>query len=551
MALFDFRRSKGESRDAAPRDAAGCKAWLASLQRPESPETLGSVTAYASQLNAIGVSAAQQLAVLDQIRAFVFEVLRARVDFGEFRSLPLNLGEVAPVFALRDCVAVLCKAHEALIGATNDADFDRKALHRALDLHAHLVCLFLAMRMVVPTDLWDVLCRYGQRVRELDAQDVVQPDALNAILGETCREAFTTPMLLALADPAALTQVEFLVVRALARRYAARVSFRIDLANSPGLQAQARPQVPPGPVLKLAGHEVRLDTQRVQPSISARVAALDEGKTAVQIGLGERISSTSSRALLQHLVRLWGPINVANIDAPEHQWRKPMAEFTLAMIGFAVKTETADRRPGGRAYAYDQGRYDGLTRSHEDLERAKLAELLAQAETWQLNGEVSSTLLCTRRHSRPRISLNQLVTLKPGGKGGPTPLLLGQINGLQQGGADQTSASARDQGSSVHHVRVRLLDGLPVRIKASIDGEELESAFVLIPVTPGASPDLSTPTLWDRFRAAPQGYTVVLPLRSNRGGVLRAAAGGSVINLVLGDSVQRGVDFEQFVIAPA
>lgn len=553
MALFG-RFSLGKKKSGAIRDAAACAAWLTTLGR--SDEALASIAEFliegAQDTLALGV----QMEILDQVRVLVFAELCGRVDHAEFRALPLSTADTASVWgvvdttnALRDAYQRLALRHtDPVSGATPDPAARLTALHRALDLHGHLITLYLSVCMAVPAGIWDQHCRMGQLVRELDGQDNPQDDALNATVSATCREAFVAPVLLALADPAALSQTEFRLVRALARKYAGKVGFRIDPLANPTARAAARPVINPGAVLRLGEHLVRFDSQRVRPSFDSRIEALDAGKSPAQIGFGDRLSAAASRALLVRLIRLWGPLTTDAIDAPEHQWRKPGHDQALAILGMPGQRESASQRPSSLpvsgTYSYERHRRDGLTRSQQEIERDRLADLLAQGETWQLSGEVADTLLCTRTQLRPRVSINQLVALKPGGKSGNTPLLLGVVQGLQQ--TLEPDDEGRMRPAVAHLLRVRLLTGLPLLVNASSEGADIECAFLLVTAPPGSAPDLSTDQIWERVRAAPQQYSLILPLANYRPQrAVRAAAGGGVANLQCEELLLRGLDFDQ------
>src|SRR5208282_2256407 len=127
-----------------------------------------------------------------------------------------------------------------------------------------------------------------------------------------------------------------------------------------------------------------------------------------------------------------------------------------------------------------------------EVERARIERILDGAETWSLIGETPDSALCMRRAIRPRLSLGQLVGLKLGGKAGPTPFLLGSVQGLQQGINDNSEGVARP--ALTHLIRVRFLPGLPQLVKASVDQVEVDWVYLLSPNAP-ARDDVS---IWEQ-----------------------------------------------------
>jgi len=168
-----------------------------------------------------------RLQVLEPLRAALYMALRENAELDEFRTLPLQTAEVSPVWELFDAFGLLRDAYRSLIIPLADEPplpgDDRPqltALHRAIELQAQRLSLCLVLRLAVPVPEWEMLCRLGQTVRELDVHDITRPDPYQASYSQTCREAFVAPIYMALCDPAVLTRVEFKAVRAFARKFA-------------------------------------------------------------------------------------------------------------------------------------------------------------------------------------------------------------------------------------------------------------------------------------------------------------------------------------------
>lgn len=564
--MLRFRRSNDKQTRqelSAIQDASACKAWLATFAAFENADNLRRVAEFIGELMEGQIAPARKYEVIDRVRVGLYSAARERVRDNDLRTVPLTSAESEPVWALIDTLEDLREAYELLITrlatasagvvpALNGASPSEAgsppskitALHRALDLNAHVLVLYSRMRVAVPERLWDQHCRMGQLARQLGCQNEKIGDPLRATLTETCREAFNIPLLLALADPTMLSQQEFTAAYACASRWAGKVGYRIDSAAERG-SAPARPSSNPGPVIPLCAneHQVRLDTQRALKSVQRRLDLLEAGSTPQSIGLGDTVGTAAARALLKGLMRRWGAIMPESIDFPEQLWRPSPSEFALAVTGLSQVTDSLYRQgpPAAQTSPYDYHRMrdDALTRSQGEIERARIDRLIEDAETWSVVGETPDSALCMRRHSRPRLSLGQLVGLKLGGKVGPIPFLLGSVHGLQQGINDNSQDVARP--ASTHMVRIKLMPGLPQAVRAAVDQVELQWVYLLIPNAPGTSNE----SIWDQARADPENYSLVLPLAAFRPArTMRVVAGGLATALRLEELVTRGLDFD-------
>jgi hypothetical protein len=567
MVTLRFRRASethARSEFQAASDAAKARAWLATLAPADSPENLKRIGEYIGEVMEGPLGPARKYEIIDRVRVVLYTQLRDRVRVLEFRPVPLLANEAEPVWSLIDTCEDLREAYELLIPRLGDdphevpvsrASPGREeglapvatkvmALHRALDTNAHVLVLYLRLRVAVPERLWDQHCRLGQLARQLGVSNVEVEDPLHSSLTETCREAFNLPLLLALADPTMLSPPEFLAAMACALRWASKVGFRIDSALELG-GPPVRPATNPGPVIQLAGneHQVRLDTQRVLKSVEHRLALLDEGNSPHSLGLGDSIGPAASRNLLAGLLRRWGTVMPESIDFPEQVWRPSPSEFALAAIGAAQGADGPHRHistlTGSITYDYTRMPEDALTRTRGEIERARIEQMLEEAETWSVVGEVPDSVLCMRRHVRPRLNLGQLIGLKLGGKVGPIPFLLGSVQGLQQGINDNSQGVARP--ASTHLVRIRLIPGLPQPVRAALDQVDIEPAYLMVP---NAVP-LDDAPIWDRVRAAPTQYALVLPAATFRPArTLRVVAEGTPTALRLEELVHRGLDYD-------
>jgi hypothetical protein len=601
-----LRFSRSEIAPADPKvqivDGPAAKAWLAGMAQPATRENLAEITQVLYALGAQGAeeSVAMQprrkFAIADRVRATILPLLTATYGEDRFKVLPVD-DEVARHFwavaeaalALRDVyawlVSQLPKAPAAIdvldseeveaATATVSAVSATTALHRALDLSAFVLVAIQRGHWAVPPALWDRHCVLGQLVRDLDCQDVDTVDALRLSATKTCRAAFVFPILVALADPAARSGPEFEVARMGAQRWSARVGFRLERQED-GAPPPQRPVSTPGPTVVFGATVVRFDTQSMLHSIDKRIAALNEGLSPREAGIGDLLRAPTALELLASLKQRWGAKTPQEIDSPDRAWRASNGLSIVVAVGMPSRDgPTAASHgipPSGRStYKYQRSREGAITQTREELDRARVEQLFERAETWSIVAESPDAIRCIRKHPRPRIGLSRLVSLRMGSDQRGTAFLLGWVEALQ--GSTTVLDDGIIRSTSAHQVRVRLAPGVPQLLQASADDLEIEAAFLLVPggdadagrragrVVPFV-PMLSDSGLrnslvvedgdgWDNVRRTPRDYGLVLPhacFRPQR--VIKATRQGAFAMLRLEELMMRGSDFDLVRFTP-
>ena len=612
--MLRFKRNEASAAGRAPRivDAAAARSWLASFRQLGNAESLAAIGTFLAGLGAAGqgegdadLTPDRKYDIAERVRAALTKVLAERSRDGEYGAVPLAEREVALLWpaietasTLRDVYAWLASQlpeHVVPPGIDDDemASAGRSrgsaqdsahassvttrvdALHRALDINAQILALVQRAHIAVPVTLWERHCALGQRMREIDCQDVEVPDPQRISVTGTCRAAFVAPVLIALADPAARSEAEFNTIEAAAQHWAGKVGFRI-VSDSEAFGQPVRPVANPGPAVMLGRHAVRFDTLILVAALERRLTALAEGKTPREIGLSEALGVAAARALLLSLMQRWGPVAPVAIDAPDRAWRRAAPEaHLLAVVGMPGKEgapldATLGHTTGAyAAYHYQRMKEGGITRSREAIDHARIEQMLESAESWTLVAEAPDSLRCVRRQARQRLVLHQLVGIKLGAGDSRAPFLLGWTEALQQITLQNEDGSA--QPTSNHAVRIRLAPGVPQILRVSADEIELDCAFLLAPTvteskTAGVfarappydplgigrdpDPDMSGSLMapesgWTAVRAAPRDYRLVLPLATYRPQrVLRAVLDGTAAALRLEDLSMRGADFD-------
>ena len=619
--MLRFSRSDEPSVEKKPRivDGAGAKTWLAGMSQPgsvanllEIAEVLNALGARGEENGAPALPPSRKFAIAERIRGVLVHVLVERAREDSFATLPL-----ADEFSLRfwpaiDAVSALRDAYAWLVsqlpetsaeigdvpqssegsGASAGSGFSLSrvdALQRALDLNAQAMLVIQRARWPVPASMWERHCTLGQLVRDLDCQDIEITDAQRTSATRTCRAAFVLPIMVALADPASRSVVEFDVIRVAAQRWSKKVGFRIERRSSKNagaihadaINAPARPVPNPGPSVALGNFLLRFDTQSAMTSIDKRIEALDEGKLPREVGIGDSLRPQAARELLLSLRQRWGSVAPPDIAAPDRAWRNATSESqVLAMVGMPGRDDAFHEADlgaisqlgrGQDTYAYQRMKHGGITRPREVVEADRIDHLLASAETWTLAAESPDAIRCVRKHAKPRIGLNRLIGLKLGSRDQAAPLLLGWVEAIQ--GTTLEDDERRVRHTSAHSVRVRLAPGLPQVVRASIDDAELACAFLLSPSaggsrTPASRPGTYVPMQsdsglqpselrepdsdgWQAVRAAPREYGLVLPHATFRPlRLVRVVRDGVLAVLRLEELLMRGADFDLVRFTP-
>lgn len=603
-----LRFSRSDHSPAAKKapivDGPAAKAWLAAMSQPGSLASLADMTQVLHALGPSGVEDGvgallpqRRFAIAERIRGVLLPILQERGNDERLAFLPVDEDLARHCWAAIDAAAALRDAYAWLVSQLAEAPVEVDssisgstiagglqstsitgvgALHRALDVDAQLMLCIQRARWAVPTAVWERHCVLGQLVRDLDCQDVEVPDVLRASLTRTCRAAFVTPVLVALADPAARSTPEFHVVRMAAQRWAGKVGFRLERRVDGGV-APARPIANPGPSVQLSNFMLRLDTQSAMQSIDLRLDALAEGKTPREVGIGDTLRPQAARELLVQLRLRWGAVSPAEIDSPDRAWRPHGGGLQVMAVVGMPHADT--RRAGGDAtargapnpYAYQRERHGGITRSRDEIVLERVTRLMSGAETWTLAAESGDAVRCIRRYPRPHIGLQRLIGLQLGTAGADAPFLLGWVEALQ--GSGVRDAEGRMLQSGAQQVRVRLAPGIPQLLQASIDDAELDWAFLLVPGVGAAAgrngraapfvPMLSDagPNAclsltgddegWTAVRTSPRDHALVLPhatFRPQR--LVRAGRAGMPATLRLEELVMRGSDFDLVRFTP-
>ncbi len=549
-------------------DPASCKEWLATLVPPDAEENLQRLNAFLAEIRS-GIessdwTAERKFMIVERVRVMVVGLLQDRLHDAEARSTLLEPDVAIELWRLIETAAVLRDTYKALVPSlparSQEPLHDKAAaaarpcavdaLHRAIDLSAMMLCLNQRVRIVVPAALWDAHCELGKMVRQLDCHDEVVQDAQRLALTDTGRKAFVMPILVALADPFALSLNEFAMMSFATHLWAVRVAFRIDPGGA--ITLTARPETKPGPCVYLGEYRVRFDTQSLIRNINRSLLALEEGVLPKDWARERNLSVPGLKNLLLLLKRRWGLVEPEEINYPEISWRPPSVGNLLAVAGWQDHDKQRETRAltdhGGvglsrSTYVYQRQREDRIAQTQEEADQARLQRLLVHAETWNLAGETADALLCARRQYRPSLYLNQLVGVKLGAENAESPYLLAWVQGLQQSTSEDQVGLLRP--SSTHLIRLHLFAGRVRTLRVVLGRADPVHAYLLMPLDFHDISD-QTERLMEAMQASTQGFTLILPVTSYAEGCsIKMLLTGEEADFRMAELLTRGLDFDQ------
>ena len=233
-----------------------------------------------------------------------------------------------------------------LEGSTELQGVKAKLLQRALYIGKQLIIVHGFARRIPSAELWQELHAYYRLAEMLDCamagvSDHLMPDAE----GLSCYSTYSHGLLLALADPYALTVRQIELADRWLGQWARKVFPYAKQRESEGPVIIVDLEGPHGAVLAStsAGNHsssVRFGyPAKLATSVRGRLKRLANGTTPSQLQLGDDVSADAATVLLRHLDARWHQVPVAG-----HRKRSMAIEIA------AGGTEAAYFRVGGRSF---------------------------------------------------------------------------------------------------------------------------------------------------------------------------------------------------------
>ncbi|MDK2123124.1 hypothetical protein [Parachitinimonas caeni] len=348
----------------------------------------------------------------------------------------------------------------------------------------------------------------------------------------SCAAAFSQALLLAAANPSAMSIKQILWVDRLLDRWSNQTPL---LVNPPqdcdkGMLTLQLDQ--PGEAKRLdpppRGETFRyIDTDSLARSIRKRIKYLRAGESPAQLGLGEEYSATASESYLISLYQEWCDMPVDRA-LPRHT-AEGIAEITTTMeqsytfIGGAP-FDLPERPSEIHGRAITDFQLFGNVAQHVSA-KAEVAAQHVETERWDIINQSALGFRLSRTSPGQRVAHHQLLAIRPAPG---QPIVLGTIRWIKQGENDALEAG------------IRILPGIPKTIAVRATGlntfsNKFTPALMLPPVTAlQTQPSLVLPLHW--FKA---------------GRILEVYQDGQIRRMRLDGLLERGLDFERISFSGA
>jgi hypothetical protein len=393
---------------ARVRDAIGCRDLLErarqydrtnekahlkeSMENGQPPRTSMLLQTVASLIHDFGrmkVSAEESFEILEQIRAAAIEGFeKLRISPTAKRGVPISVADWEPLRRVMLAYKAMRNHYKRIyMGLLEDEGLQTRTvipgtanslrtvmpLARALDCQSRMIAFALTHQVCLDPVEWDELCVMARHLRVSTFLDEALPDPCSLIRPNTARALYVYPLLLWLAKPFGRTQIEMLLVDKLAKKWAAKVGFRIDSNHG-------RKENPQGPSIALTKeHMVRLDTHKLVRSLVERRTEVSDPMSTKPSGLPAGVTMPQVLDLLNSLQTCWG--SAQWLDSTDEA-QGPQLEVAMRLglpIGNVKTDQAAVQSWFVRSHA-ESVKYFGSTqtvRRHVTLPVASVGSLVA------------------------------------------------------------------------------------------------------------------------------------------------------------------------------
>ena len=395
------------------------------------------------------------------------------------------------------------------VPAVAEPDPAQRALARALDAQSRLLVLACRVRVALPREDWDQLCRLAHPLWEAQTLDLAPPFVEGTEqTPATPRAGLTLPLMLRLLEPLGLSGAGFDVACTIARQTAAKVGVRIDADGLPHVGAN-------GPALVLSNpYTVRLDTRGVMGIIERGRARLAQRASPASIGLKTWLAPAAVDEVLAQLQTVWAPRHVPRpLARPPLPWAAlrvgwPAVQTESDRLGLLSEAERVRASRETRPVRLDMNRFDDrmggfgfasvasitppaevkIETPDEDRDAAVRALMGAEGETVEWRGIDARRAVFSRATAQPRLRLGDLVAVLPLKdastaarrrasieSGEPPRLRMGRVVTLAQTGA------ADGRVPAAHDLGVILWPGMAIPVSIQVNrADPSESAWWLL-----------------------------------------------------------------------
>jgi hypothetical protein len=507
------------------QDVDGAKRWAKTLPLLSVGQAYESLTGQLAALSASALGARERATLVEVLRE---PVLHLHTELARrYAGKPQPAGErefdaAEQAIALwqrlweqySQCLKPLLEGDADLVGVK------AKLLQRGLAVGKQLVLVHGLARRVPPPSVWQELHAYYRIAEMLDcAVQAVSDDLAPQAVGLSCYSTWSHAVLLALADPWAMTVRQIEIADRWLAGWARKVFPYAQQRESEGLVMLVDLDAGAGASLVSAvPRDVPASLRFCYPgklatSVRGRLKRLAQGASPAELALGHDLSTEQAVLLLSHLDAHWYQMK------PAREPQRASVELCSGGVPgayFRVGGRTFDRKdPLGRL-TYQGSQHLATLGALTDYDRNREeAERTLPWERWQGGYEWRDASLVRSQGSAHRWFLDQLVTLRDDER-----TRLGHVTRIALDGDGALAAN------------VRLWPGNPRTIAV----RSLQSAF---------SEDPPMPVI-ELAESPEEPASLVVPPRTfSPGRQLRSMNAGPERRFKLVKLLQRGADFER------
>ena len=423
-------------------DLKSCEAWLARAALADARQACRELTGLLESLEEVSPAEAAYVEVLERLRE---PIVVAQSEHGKKfagRPLPLKDYEIGAFEQVYDLWTTLGRAYKRLLrSAVEDASpdlVDKKALlaQRALDCVAELMMVHYRARRELENELWQDLHQLYEAAERAGVTMTTVSAGHRSKSVSTCNEVYVRALLLALANPPGLATRELQWTRRWASMWAYKVDLVAAAEDAQGYAVDLAGNQPPAWIKADAATSTTrfLETANLRRSVRSRVKKLESGVDPQTLGLGKDCVQPDVGRLLAQLARVW-----VEVPAPRQFTRRLVAARAelvsgLESIHVAISGKAFKSAGAGRHWDYSRrdaeqiAIYQGARASESDDAAAAAAAFAA--EKWETLDESANGFRIRRKGPGERLSLGQLVGLRPAGARG---FILSEVRWLMAG----------------------------------------------------------------------------------------------------------------------
>ncbi|MGE5794195.1 MAG: hypothetical protein ACM36B_15975 [Bacteroidota bacterium] len=420
-------------------DLKACEAWLARAALADARQACRELTGLLESLEEVSPPEPSYVEVLERLRE---PIVVAQAEHGKKfagRPLPLKDYEIGAFEQVYDLWTTLGRAFKRLLrSAIEDKSPDlagKEALlaHRALDCTAELMMVHYRARRELDNELWQDLHQLFQTAEAHGLTTTTVSAGHRSKSVSTCAEAYVRALLLALANPPGLAPRELQWTRRWASMWAYKVDLVAAAGDAQGYAVDLAGNQPPAWIKADAATPTTrfLETANLRRSVRSRVKKLESGVDPQTLGLGKDCVQPDVGRLLVQLSRVW-----VETPAPRQFTRRLVAARAelvsgLESIHVAISGKAFKSAGAGRHWDYSRrdaeqiAIYQGARSSENDEVTAAFT-----AEKWETLDESANGFRIRRKGPGERLSLGQLVGLRPAGARG---FILSEVRWLMAG----------------------------------------------------------------------------------------------------------------------